>query len=358
MGFVLRHGIFPVLIGEATVAETNNSEKAASVQRLHQIGAGYWVSQALYVAAKLGVSDALADGPRPVEELAAIVGADAGALFRLLRALAGYGLFTQTTPRCFGLTELGQIMRSDVPGSMRALAMRIEWDWRTWEHMLYSVRTGRTAFEHIYGESFFEHLQRHPERAAVFDEAMTVYVKAHGVAVASAYDFSPFGTIVDVGGGHGAMMQAILLRYPRARGVLFDLPRVIVGAREAIDRAGLSARCRCVGGDFFAGVPNGEDGYLLSSILHDWDHQRSLTILRNCRRAMPEHARLLIVEMVIPEGDEPFFGKLVDLQMLVTLGGLERTAKEYQQLLVEAGFELIRIIPTQSPASLLEAAPA
>lgn len=326
--------------------------------RLHQLGVGYWVSQALYVAAKLGVADALVGGPRPVDDIAAAVGADPGALHRLLRALAGCGVFTEIAPRSFGLTDLGELLRSDVPGSMRALAMTMELDWRAWEHLLFSVRTGRNAFQEVHGEGFFAHLQRHPDKASVFDQAMTGFVTAYGMAVAAAYDFTPFRTLVDVGGGHGALLRVLLKGNPGLRGILFDQPAVVAGAARALEAAGLGDRCQCQGGDFFSAIPEGGDLYLLASILHDWDDEYSLTILKNCRRAISHHGRLLIIEMVIPEGDAPFFGKLLDLQMLVSFGGRERTAAEYEDLLVQAGFRLARIIPTHAPPSVLEAEPA
>lgn len=325
--------------------------------RLHQLGIGYWISQALYVTAKLGVADVLARGPQPVEIIAETVGANTGALYRLLRALAGCEVFTETTPRCFSLTAIGELLRSDVPGSMRALAMTMELDWQAWGQMLHSVRTGHNAFAHVHGEGFFAHLQQHTDKAMIFDQAMTGFVMAHGVAVAAAYDFSPFTTVVDVGGGHGALISAILTAHPSVQGVLFDLPSVIPGAEQALAVNGLNSRCRCIGGDFFTAVPVGGDAYVLGSILHDWDDTHSLALLRNCRQAIADQGRLLIVEMVIPEGDTPFFGKLLDLQMLVSFGGRERTASEYTQLLAQAGFQLNRILPTQALPSVLEAVP-
>ncbi len=339
------------------MVEQREQDQFPPALRLHQLGVGYWVSQALYVTAKLGVADALAEGPRPAREIARDVDAHPDALHRLLRALASVDIFTEVEPGCFGLTPMGELLRGDVPGSMRALALTMELDWAAWEHLLYSVHTGRNAFERVHGEGFFAHLRRHPEKAAVFDEAMTGFVTAHGMAVAATYDFAPFGTVVDVGGGHGALMQAILSQQPHLRGVLFDQPAVIAGAEASLRRQGLDARCQCIGGDFFSAVPSGGDAYVLGSVLHDWDDEACLRILRNCRDAMPAHAKLLVIEMVIPEGDAPFFGKLLDLQMLVSFGGRERTATEYNKLLAGAGFRMLSVVQTQVPPSVIEAEP-
>ncbi|HUE82338.1 MAG TPA: methyltransferase [Pyrinomonadaceae bacterium] len=327
---------------------------------LHQMMCGHWVSQAIYVTAKLGIADHLADGPRHIDDLAQTVGGNSGALYRLLRALASVGLFTEGEQRHFALTPIGACLQTEIPGSMRPLAILItDFDWEPWKQMLYSVQTGKTAFERVHGMGVFDYFQQHPEQGQAFDEAMTTFVTANGLAVVAAYDFSPFAKIVDVGGGHGALMAAILKANVGTKGVIFDLPSVVAGAKRTIEAAGLSDRCELVGGDFFTTpLPTGGDAYMMASIIHDWDDERSLAILKNCRRAMSDHAKLLLVEMVIPPGDTPFLGKLLDLEMLVCFGGQDRTEVEYHQLLAAAGFQLARIVPTATPSSIIEAVPA
>jgi hypothetical protein len=224
--------------------------------------------------------------------------------------------------------------------------------------MLHAVKTGETAFQRVHGESAFDSFAKHPDVGRTFNEAMTDFVAQNIRAVVVAYDFTPLKTIVDVGGGHGSLITAILEASPASRGVVFDLPAVIEGAIREVAVRGMADRCVCIAGDFFQSVPKGGDGYLLASIVHDWDDQASTAILRSCRRAMEDDARLLLVEMVIPPGDAPFFGKLLDLEMLVCFGGRERTEAEYRELLHAAGFELLRIVPTQAPASIVEARPA
>ncbi|MBL8797823.1 MAG: methyltransferase [Planctomycetia bacterium] len=323
---------------------------------------GTWVTQLIYVAAKLGLADRLRDGPKPVEELASATGMDPQSLYRVLRALASFGVFRETAPRCFELTPLAHCLRSDVPDSLQAVAVFYGEPWHraAWSSLLHSVKTAQPAFNHVAGEPFFEHVQKHPEVAAIFDQAMTNFSGMAIGAVLAAYDFTGIGKLVDVAGGHGSLLAAILQAYPAMRGVLFDMPTVIDGARQKqlLEQAGVADRCELVGGDFFRAVPAGADGYLMKHIIHDWSDDHALNILRNCRRAMSPSGRLLLVEMVIPPGNEPHFGKLLDLEMLVmTQGGRERTESEYRALLAAAGFELTRIVPTRSPASVIEGQP-
>jgi hypothetical protein len=325
---------------------------------LDRLIVGHWVAQAIAVVAELGVADRLADGPRSVEDLAAELGADAGALHRVLRALASEGVFTEVEPRRFGLTPIARLLRSDVPGSLRAVArLTNDLDWSAWRRLDHSVRTGQPAFPVVHGTEPFAYLAAHPEAGATFDEAMTGLTAKNAAPVVDAYDFSPFATIVDVGGGHGAFLTAILRAHPRARGILADLPLVVEGARARIAAAGLAERCACVPTDMFEAVPPGGDAYILSSVIHDWDEARSQRILTNCRRAMGDDARLLLVEMIIPEGDAPAVGKWLDLEMLVCFGGRERTEAEYRMLLAATGFELTRVVATSTPASVIEARP-
>ena len=327
--------------------------------RLHQLMVGHWISQAIYVVAKLGVADHLAPGPQTVEHLARAVDAHPQALRRLLRALASVGLFTEAAPEQYALTPVGHFLRTGVPGSLRQLAfIATEFDWRPWGQMLHTIKTGETAFRLVHGESAFEYLAKHADVGRMFNDAMTDFVAQNVRGVVAAYDFSSLSTIVDVGGGHGSLMTAILEASPSSRGVVFDVPSVIEGTVRAVAARGMADRCRCIAGDFFESVPTGGDAYLLASIVHDWDDQASAKILRSCRRAMDDDARLLLVEMVIPLGDTPSFGKLLDLEMLVCFGGRERTEAEYRELLHAGGFELVRIVPTRAPASIIEAKPA
>ena len=325
---------------------------------LLQMMTGYWVSQALHVAAKLGIADLLADGPVDCEDLAAATDTHAPSLQRVLRALASVGVFTEVSPGSFALTPLAELLRTETPGSMRALAiMYAEEQYRAWGELLHSVRTGEMAFDHQFGMGYFEYLAQHPEADRVFNEAMTGWTHQLVGAVVDTYDFSPFKTIVDVGGGYGALLAAILRSNPGTRGVLFEQPHVVASAEEQVVAAGVADRCTFVSGDFFAAVPTGGDAYVLSQILHDWDDERCVAILGQCRRAMPDHGKLLVVELVLPEGDEPFLGKWLDLHMLVLLGSRERTAAEYDTLFRAAGFKLARVVLTPPGPSVVEAVP-
>jgi hypothetical protein len=336
----------------------STGEDASPAAALHRLAVSFWLSQSLYVMAKLRVADQLGDGPRTVTELAAAVGADASSLYRVMRALASVGVFTEPAPRRFALTPMGSYLQSGVAGSLHAQFLTInELDWQPWSHLLHSVRTGETAFDRQHGMGLFEYLEQNPDVGKMFDESMTGFVTENGLAVASAYDFSRFSTVIDVGGGRGALMTAILQASPATRGVVFDRPAVVEGARQAIAAAGLADRCECVGGDFFASVPPGGDVYILTSIIHDWDDERSVAILRTCRQAMRPTSRLLLVEMIIPPGDTRSYAKLLDLEMLVLAGGRERTEAEYRDVLAHAGFRMLRIVPTRSSSSVIEAAP-
>jgi hypothetical protein len=325
---------------------------------LLQMMTGYWVSQALYVAAKLRVADLLADGPRSVEDLAKATLADTVSLRRVLRALASVGVFTEPSTGVFVLTPLADLLRTGTADSMNALAiMYAEEQYSAWGNLLYSVRTGETAFDQKFGMSYFKYLAQHPEADRVFNQAMTGWTTQLVSAVIGAYDFSPFKTIVDVGGGYGTLLAGILQNNLTAQGVLFDQPHVITAAKEHLASANVAARCRTVDGDFFIKVPAGCDAYLLAQILHDWNDEQSGLILRNCRRAMPAHGKLLVIELVLPDGEEPFIGKWLDLHMLVLLGARERTANEYASLLGAAGFKIVDITTTRAGPSVVEAVP-
>lgn len=335
----------------------NDHQNARTAMR-HMI-MGFRTTQLIYAAAKLGIADLLKDGPREVSAIASAVGAHPRALYRLLRALASLGILAETTDGGFQLTGFAQTLRSDVPGSLRGLALLYgdEWLWHAYGSTLYSVTTGLPAFDLVHGQPLFEYLHLHPEAASTFNQAMTGYSELESAAVLSAYDFADAAKLVDVGGGQGALLAAILKAYPQTSGVLFDQESVIDHARYVMAHTGVADRCAMTPGNFFDAIPKGGDVYVLKSVLHDWDDERSITILKNCREVMRRGSRLLVIERVVPEGNEPSEAKLFDINMLVVIGGLERTAREYQELFEAAGFELTRIIRTEALVSIVEGVP-
>ncbi len=344
--------------------EVEGGAEPSPAARLSQLLRGFLVTQLIHVVATLGIADLLDAGPRSSDDLAAAVGADRGALYRVLRALASLGIFTETSPGLFALTPLAEPLRSGVPGSLRGSAMLYgqPWWWRACGELLYSVRTGQTAFEHVHGQALFAYLDETRDAAAVFNDHQRNMTEQDAAAVVAAYDFTGCSTVVDVGGGHGVLAAAIAEATPETTVVLLDQPSVVAGARQHLRDRGVADRCRCIAGDFFAAVPEGGNAYVLKDVIHDWDDERTGVILRNCHRAMVRHpadaARLLLVEKVIPRGNGPFAGKLTDITMLLVAGGRERTAEEYHALLAGAGFTVTRIVPTRSPASIIEAVPA
>lgn len=324
---------------------------------LFELIAGKWISQAVSVAAALGIADILKDGPRSAVEIAAIAGASEDAIFRLLRALASVGLLSSDDERRFALTISGNYLRSDLPGSLRGWARFVGHavTWRPWGELAYSVRTGKPAFDHVFGVPIFEYPGRDAEAAAILNEAMTSTSSIDANAVLQAYDFSPIRTLVDVGGGHGLMLATVLKANPHMRGILFELPHAIEGASALLKHEGVAQRCDVVAGDFFQSVPEGGDAYILKLVIHDWDDERALQILRNCHRVMRPKTRLLLVDYVLRSGDDRDFGKFVDLEMLVlNAGGRERTEPEFRDLLANGGFELTRIVSTATPKSVIE----
>ena len=326
---------------------------------LNRLVSGYQTSQALHVAATLGVCDLLADGPRTMADLAAETGAHEGALARLVRTLAAVGLVEGADDGTFANTALGSAFRADAPRSPAARARLIGQPshWRAFGALEHSIRTGESAFEAVHGESVWSHLAARPEEMAVFDEAMTSLSRVVADDVAGAYDFGRFDTVVDVGGGRGMLLAAVLSQHPSVLGVLFDQPDVVVAAHALLSAAGVSERCRVVGGSFFETVPEGGDAYLLKSVIHDWPDAESVEILRTCRRAMPSHARLLLVEQLLDVSPDPVRTALSDLTMLVVAGGMERTTDDYRTLLVAAGIDLVRTVPTGSEFFIIEATP-
>jgi hypothetical protein len=316
---------------------------------------GYWVSQMVYVAAKLELADRLADGSKSADELARESGTNARALYRLLRGLASVGVFSQTPDDRFRLNPLAESLRRDAPNSQWAMAVMMgEEHYRCWGDLLESVRTGETAFDRLYGRPIFDYLADRPEQAAVFDAAMTAIHGRETSAMLDAYDLSSVGVLADVGGGNGTNLVGVLKRYPTMKGVLFDLEHVVERAKETLSSAGVSGRARTVAGDFFAAVPVEADAYFLRHIIHDWDDERAALILRNVRKSMRPGAKLLVVEYVLPTGDASSFGKLLDLNMLLLPGGVERTEAEFQRLFDASGFRLTRVVPTAGGLSVVE----
>jgi hypothetical protein len=337
-------------------SEPQDGDVAQAQAVMQQMTNGYWTTQLIYVAAKLGIADLLEDGPHGIDTLAQATQTHAPSLYRLMRALAGLGVFEEDEDGAYATTTLGRCLVSGSPGALRARAILNGEDWyRGWGGLLHSVRTGETAFDHIAGMPFFEHLAANPETASTFNEAMSSATEGAARAVADAYDFSRCRTIVDLGGGTGAFLAEILKATPGARGVLFDRPHIVAAAGSTLATADVADRCDVVGGDFFAEVPAGGDAYILSWIIHDWDDERCVALLRNCRRAMGDGARLLVLEQVIPPGNEPSLSKLYDLHMLALSGGRERREDEYRALLAASDFDLVRVIPTEVPRSIIEA---
>jgi hypothetical protein len=328
--------------------------------QLIQMGTASWVSGIVFGAAKLGLADHLADGPRSAAELAGPTGTHAPSLHRLMRTLASLGVLTERDAQRFALTPLGEALKTGAPGSARAtlIAFCGHGFWHGWEEIEYSLRTGKTGFDKANGVPLFEYLRQRPEEASYFSEAMVGFHGEETPAVAAAYDFSGFKTVVDVGGATGNLLATILSRHAGPRGVLFDRPHVVGDAPALLKAAGMDGRVAIEAGDFFETVPAGGDAYLLSHIVHDWTEEKCLTILGHCRKVIKPDGRLLIIEMVLPAGDTPHPGKILDIVMLVFPGGQERTESEYASLLGKAGFRLNRVVPTASAVSIVEAVPA
>jgi hypothetical protein len=321
---------------------------------LRRLVNGYQVTQAIHVAAALGIADLLADGPRSSGDLAAAAGAHAPSLHRVLRALASVGVVDEQPDGRFALTEVGECLRSDAADPVGGWAAYVgrPAHFGAWGNLLHTVRTGENAFRAVHGEDVWDYRARHSEDGAVFDRAMTDTTRRANRHLLEAYDFGRFGSVVDVGGGHGALLSALLSAYPQMRGVLFDLPHVVAGA--AVDRA----RCDVIGGSFFDAVPPGADAYVLKAILHDWEDDDAVRILRSCRDAAPGHSLLVVVERDLGAANENPDAKFSDLNMMVGPGGRERTRDEFASLFAAGGFALERAVPTAIGLSVFEGRPA
>jgi hypothetical protein len=334
--------------------------QATSDHRLNLLGLinGFQITQALHVASILRVADHLHDVARSAGELGALTKSDPDSLYRVLRALAAVGVFHEDEGRNFALTPMGDCLRTDSATPIGAWAELVGTPhfWQAWGHLLHSVQTGENAFQNLNGKDVWQFRAEHPEYGATFDQAMTQLSAGNAEAVIRAYDFSPFGHIVDVGGGQGFMLAAILRAHHHMRGTLFDRPDVVAGAKAVLVEGGVIDRCNVVGGSFFEMVPEGADAYLMRAVIHDWEDDEAIAILKVCRRTMAESAKLLLIERLVGPPNEMPATKFVDLNMLVSPGGRERTCDEFSGLLARSGFELTRVFPA-STHNVIEARP-
>jgi hypothetical protein len=314
---------------------------------------GKWISKPIYVAAELCIADMLAEGPKSIEELAQTSQTHAPTLYRMMRALASVGIFLETEDKQFKLTPMAECLKSD---AMRSIALMFNSDWsdKTWGYLLDSIKTGNTAFEKAHGMPVSNWLEKNPQAAKIFNEANAIKAASSHRAIIDIYDFSDISILTDVGGGLGVLIVEILKANPTMKGIVADIPSVIQETKKIIQAQALENRCQVVECDFFKSVPTGSDAYLLSNILHDWPDEQCRIILTNGYRAIKAESRLLVVEMIIPPGNEPSVAKLLDLEMLVTTGGRERTEMEFKVLLESSGFLLSRIIPTKENVCIIE----
>ncbi len=323
-----------------------------------QVSSGYIASIALNVAIELGIADRITDEPRNAADLAQETGVNTDALFRILRLLASLGIFKETAPHTFAHTPASEALRSGSHGSVRDVAL---WwcdpfHFRIYAEMMHSVRTGNPCADKVLGMPAFDYFRTDPRESEMFNHAMTAFSGIEVPAALEVYDFGGIGTLVDIAGGHGQMICSILQKYPQMRGVLTDLDHVLAGAAQAIRRAGLEDRCALQTCDFFHSAPAGGDAYIMKHIIHDWDDPRALTILRNIHTAMGEKkGKVILLEMVMPPGNDPHPAKFLDLEMLTLVSGRERSETEFAELFHRAGFKLTRIVPTQAPVCVIEA---
>jgi len=323
-----------------------------------QLATGYMASISIHIVAKLGIADLLKNGARSTADLAAATQTNEDRLYRMLRALAATGIFTEVAPRRFALTPAADCLRSDVEGSLRPMAIWIgdPLHFRVYAEMMHSIKTGSTTFDHVMGKPVFDYFPTDPSKSEVFNHAMTCFSEMVTPAVLEAYDFSGIGTLMDVAGGHGMLLRSILNKYPEMRGVVVDLEHVIQGAKKMPENNALAHRCEFLCGDFFADVPAKADAIIMKHIIHDWDDPEAITILKNCRKALDgkQNAKVILVETVIEPGDTPQLGKFIDLEMLAFTGGRERTEEEFHKLFTAAGLRLNRIVSTRAPLWVVE----
>ncbi|WP_315787931.1 methyltransferase [Fischerella sp. JS2] len=335
---------------------TQISQDMPSQTAMIQLATSYWVSRAIYAAAKLGIADMLKDGSHSCDELANWTGTNAQALYRVMRALASVGIFAENEQGCFTLTPLATYLQSDVPNSIRAFAISFgEEHYRAWGDIVYSIQTGDNAFQNLYGMPVFEYYAQNPQAGKTFDEAMTNVSATDKTEIVAAYDFSSIRKLVDVGGGHGSFIASILKVNPTMEGILFERPSVVEGAKSVLEAEGVLKRCQIIAGSFFESVPSDGDAYILKYVIHLLDDERAIALLRNCHSAMVENGKLLLVEQILPPGNEPSWGKFLDIHMLIAIsGGRERTKMEFQTLFEASGFKLNKVITTESNTNVIE----
>jgi hypothetical protein len=317
---------------------------------------GHIVASAVNIAARLGLSDHLANGPRTAEDIARATGADPDALYRLMRALSGVGVFAEGADRTFTLTPVGAAL-CDGPVRWMALWIAGEFNFHVYANAMHSVMTGESAVPVTTGNGAFEHFAKNPELSKIFNDAMTGFSNFVIPEVIESYDFSGIRTLVDIAGGHGAVLSAILQKHPGMKGILMDVDHVVAGAKPKIEAQGLADRLTTASGDFFKAVPSGGDAYVMKHIIHDWDDEKAAVILSNIRKVLPKDGRVILIESVVRDGQEGAMSKVMDLEMLVMPGGRERTEEEFRALFDRAGFTLTRIVQTKSPLSVIEARP-
>ena len=326
-------------------------------QQVLQMIHSYWTAQAIHVAAKLNLAELVQDGPKTAAELAKVTNSHPQSLYRLLRALASVEIFAEDEQGRFRLTPMAECLL-DQHGSQRAVALMMgEEHYRSWGDLLYSIQTGKPAFDHLFGKPVFDWLSEHPEQAKIFDAAMTGFHGPETQAMIDAYDYTGVTTLVDIGGGNGTVLAAVLKKYPAMKGILYDLPGVIERAKKNLADAGLAARCQTIAGSFFQSAPSGGDVYQMRHIIHDWTDEQCQTILGHIRKVIPKTGRLLVIEMVVKPGNVPQPAKWLDLNMLVLPGGRERTESEYRAMYAQAGFQLTQIVPTPTEVSVIEGKP-
>jgi hypothetical protein len=327
-------------------------------QQVLQVATGYMASSCLYAAITLNVADHLKNGPKNMAELAAATDANEDALYRVLRVLASLGIFDEVAPRKFALTPAADLLRTDVPGSLRGMAVFLPdpMHYRIYGNVMHSLATGKPAADYTLGMPVFQYLEKDQAYSHVFNDAMTAMSAPVAGAAIEAYDFNDIGLLVDVAGGHGEVLMSILRACPSVKGIVADLGHVVDGAKPRIAKAGLADRLQAVACDFFQSVPAGGDAYIMKHIIHDWDDERASTILKNIATAMgAKKGRVILLESVIAAGNTPDFGKFIDIEMLLFPGGRERTADEFQSLFERSGFRMTKVVPTKSPLSVVEA---
>lgn len=335
------------------------NQPSAEIDLMHMIH-GSRITQLIYVAAKLKIADLIDKEPKSSREIAQIAGVHPRALYRVLRALSSLGIFSEDEKGYFHMTRLARPLRTGMPDSLAGYAIMVgePWSWSVEGDLLYSVSTGKTAFAHVHGMDVHEYMNQNIEVTKQFNEAMTSFSSHELEPVINAYDFSQFKTVVDVGGGHGTLLAQILKRNPEMHGKLFDLRAADEAAISIMEKQGVKNRCELIPGDFFESVPQGCEAYILKRVIHDWDDDKAVAILETCHKAISDKGRILIIERVIPQGNEPSFGKLVDISMLTLSGGLERSESEFKTIIEKAGFKITNIMATGCPLNIIEAMPA